>query len=72
MVLLKLHVTQAADATIQVKDLNGRTVSAIAVNLNEGESIVEFKLDGLDAGIYFVNIVTDSWTTDFKKLVKAQ
>ncbi len=72
VIALKMHVTEAADATLQIKDINGRTVSNIPVNLNEGESIVDFNLGGLEAGIYFVNIASDKWTTDFKKLVKIQ
>ncbi len=72
VVSIKLHVTESADAAIQIKDINGRTVSTIPTNLNEGESIINFNLDGLGAGIYFVNLGSDSWTTDFKKLVKIQ
>jgi len=72
MVSLKVNVTETTNAIIQVKDLNGRTVSNVPVNLSQGESIVEFNLDGLNAGIYFVNINGDNWTTDFKKLVKIQ
>jgi len=71
-VFIKLNVTKAVDAIIQIKDMQGRTVGVIPVNLNEGESIIDFNLDGLGAGIYFVNIASENWTTDYKKLVKIQ
>jgi len=71
-VSMKLHVGQATNANIQIKDISGRTVSTIPANLTEGESIIEFNLDGLGAGIYFVNLNGDKWTTDFMKLVKIQ
>jgi len=70
LVFMKLNIGEATNATIQVKDVSGRTVRNISTELTEGEQVINFSLEGLDTGIYFINLDNGNWSTRFEKLVK--
>jgi len=72
LVSIKLHVSEATNAMINITDIHGRTVRTIPTELNQGEGIIDFSLSGLDAGIYFVHLANGGWETGFAKLVKIQ
>jgi len=70
LVSIKLNMTEADNAMIQIKDISGRIVGNIATELNKGEQVISFNIDDLESGIYFINLKNDNWSTRFKRLVK--
>jgi hypothetical protein len=65
---VEINLTKAQEATIVVYNATGQAVSSQVKNLSTGSSIVDLKVDGVAAGIYFVN-VTVGTSTISKKLV---
>ncbi len=71
-VAMKINVDTATEAQINITDIHGRVVQTTPNYLNTGESIINFNLGSLDAGIYFVSVSSNGWSTGFAKVMKIQ
>ena len=67
---LKINLNESADVHINVVDIHGRLVTSIPQSLAQGENIVQFSLQGLEAGTYFVSLMSNDWQTNHRKIVK--
>lgn len=67
---LKINIIESADVHINVVDIHSRLVASIPKSLTKGENLVNFHLNGLDAGTYFISLMSDKWQTGHKKIMK--
>jgi hypothetical protein len=65
---INLNLEKASNISISVMDINGRKVSSQDVNLGTGLNTVQ--LTNLNAGLYFVEIVSDYGVSKSKLIVK--
>ncbi len=67
---LTININDAADVTINIIDIHGRMVRQIPRSLIPGVNPIQFGMDDLASGTYFVNISSDTWRTGHSKLIK--
>ena len=56
--------------TIDIKDLQGRSVFTQTYSLQNNQSKISVETNTLNAGIYFVNFTTKEGVSNYQKLVK--
>ncbi len=68
--IVKINIKEAAHVMVNIVDIHGRLVRSIPLMLQVGENLVNFSMADLDAGAYFVSLMTNEWQTDYKKVIK--
>ncbi len=69
-VSLTINLNASANVTVNIVDIYGRTVRQIPMDLIEGINPVQFNMDNLASGTYFINISSNEWKTSHRKLIK--
>ncbi len=67
---IKLQSATTESAQIVVTDINGRVVSDIPTQLNEGPNMLQFSISDLPNGSYFVQMKGTTWNSTAKKILK--
>jgi len=67
---LKINIRESTHVEIKIKDIHGRLVGQVGQSLAKGENFVQFSMEQLEAGTYFINLVSDQWQTNHKKVIK--
>ncbi|MBP7496134.1 MAG: T9SS type A sorting domain-containing protein [Bacteroidales bacterium] len=70
ILIISYQLFMKSQITIELYDITGHKISIIANGVkNKGNYKIEYNIENLDKGIYFVKI-TDNKTTNVKKIVK--
>jgi hypothetical protein len=67
---VKLYVDADLPATLEVRDVLGRLVLGQEVNLLAGNNIVDISLAKANAGVYFIKVKGEKWSTSVMNVVK--
>lgn len=67
---LKINISDATHVNVNVIDIHGRLVASIPRSLTQGENIVQFHLNDLEAGTYFISLMSNEWQSSYKKIVR--
>lgn len=59
-VLLNINSTESLDINVQLVDISGRMISNQSSNLVTGENNIDLSVSGLDNGVYFVKLQSET------------
>lgn len=69
---LTININDAADVNVNIVDIHGRLVKKLEMSLIPGINPIQFDVNNLPSGAYFVNISSNDWRTGHKKLIKVK